>query len=356
MEFRFANSEAFLLLWLLPIVLSIAVYMFRRQKMRLLKSLGAKGYPFLTSSVSHTKRRWKLFLEVVVISLFVVAIARPQFGKSSKKAKSEGVDLILMIDVSRSMLAEDVRPSRLSLAKRELMRLIDLGGGDRIGLIAFAGSAILLSPVTTDTSALKMFIESLTPESVSTQGTDFKQALLAAEEAFENGGLKEGEDSVVTRAIVIASDGEDNEPGAIEQAKKLLEKMRIHIFTLAFGTPKGGAIPVRDEHGNLRGYRKNKQGKVILTQTQGTILKKLAEAGMGSFRHVAFGGTAMNELRTDINQLEKSEFESADVTNYDEKYQLYLLLGILLALIELLMSERKSEGRLWRGRFEVKQQ
>lgn len=355
-NFRFANEEAFFFLWIVPVIWVFAYFMFYRQKERLRRGLGEKGFPYLTSSVSMNKRKLKMFLEGLTILFFVFAMARPQSGKSTKKVKSEGVDLMILVDVSRSMMAEDVRPSRLDLAKKELIRFIDLGGGDRMGIVAFAGSAALLSPVTSDTSALKMYIESLTTDSVSTQGTDFKRALDEARNAFKNGGKEDGEDSVVTRVVLIASDGEDNQEGAIQAAKDLTKDIKARIFTMAFGTEKGGAIPVRDRRGVLRGYRKDKQGKVILSRTKGTILKELAREGKGSFHHVSLGSSAVKTIRNEINQLEKSEFEAADMVNYDEKFQLILLLGILIALIEILLSERKREGRLWYGRFEEKRQ
>ncbi|MCB0422825.1 MAG: VWA domain-containing protein [Bdellovibrionales bacterium] len=330
--------------------------MFFRQKEKLKRGLGERGWQYLTSSLSLNKRKIKIFLEGLAILFFILALARPQSGKSTKKVKSEGVDLMMLVDVSRSMMAEDVRPSRLDLAKKELIRFIDMGGGDRIGIIAFAGSAALLSPVTTDSSALKMYIESLSEDSVSTQGTDFKRALEEAKSAFKNGGKEDSEDSVVTRVVLIASDGEDNQPGALEAATDLVQTMKARIFTMAFGTEKGGAIPVRDDRGVLRGYRKDKQGKVILSRTKGTILKSLAQAGKGSFHHITIGSREINKIRSEINALEKSEFESADMVNYDEKFQWFLILGLLVAFIEVALSERKKEGRLWFGRFEEKRQ
>ena len=338
--------------------LSSLSYIFVLQKRRtqnVQNVFGAKTYPFLASSLAMNKRKWKLFLQCLVMALFTFALARPQMGESEQKVKSEGVELVFLFDVSRSMLAEDIKPSRLELAKRELIRFIDFGGGDRIGLIAFAGSGVILSPMTTDKSALKMYIESLQPNSVSTQGTEFRRALLSAQSAFERGGKEEERGSVVTRAVVVISDGEDNEDGAIEAAKKLNED-GIKIFSLAIGTEKGAAIPVRDRRGELRGYRKDKSGKVVISKTKGTILKQLANIGGGSFHHITFGGNAMQLLRKDLENLSKAEFESATIKNYDERYQLVLLLAILLGFVEFFLGEKRGVGRLWRGRFEVQQQ
>ncbi|MEO0335279.1 MAG: VWA domain-containing protein [Pseudomonadota bacterium] len=352
MSYRFADPAAFHYLWILPLLFVITWVLLKQSRVKFQKTLGQKLAPFLLASVSHTRRWWKLILKSVVLALFVFALARPQSGESEKKIKSEGVEVMLLLDVSRSMLAEDTKPSRLKLAKKELSRLIDRMGGDKVGLIAFAGSAILLSPLTPDKPAVKMFIDSLTTEAVKTQGTDFAKALAETSSAFSRGGLDSDETSVVTKVVVIASDGEDNEPGAVEAAARLAEK-GIRIFTLGFGTEKGSPIPVRDKRGNLRGYKKDKSGKKVVSKTKGTVLKSLASEGKGSFHHVTFGGRAIENLHKEIKKLEQSEFESAEMTDYDENYQIFLFFGLLIALGELFLKERASAARFWKGRFEV---
>lgn len=188
--FRFANPLAFQLLWLVPVVLLLGFYLAKNQRARLMKHLGKKLTPFLTSSVSTKRRKWKMILEAAVVLFFVLALARPQAGQSRQKVRSEGIEVMLLVDVSKSMLAEDIKPSRLELAKKELMRFVELGSGDRIGIVAFAGSAVLLSPMTNDASAIKMYIDSLSPDSVSSQGTEFRKALDEASSAFDRGGLE----------------------------------------------------------------------------------------------------------------------------------------------------------------------
>lgn len=352
MIYRFENPAAFNLLFFIPLLVVLAWYLISFQRKKIQTVIGERLAPFLTASLSTHRRTIKLTLELAVLTFFVLALARPQSGQSKKKVKSEGVEVMLLVDVSRSMLAEDTRPSRMDLAKKELSRLLDMMEGDRVGLIAFAGSAVLLSPLTSDKAALKMFIESLSPEAVTTQGTEFRKALDEAGMALTRGGLEVTSDSVVTKVIVVASDGEDNEPGAMDVASQLADK-GVHIFTLGFGTEKGGPIPLRDQRGNLRGYKKDKSGKVILSTTKGTVLKSLANEGEGSFYHVTFGGNSVSRLYDDLKRLERSEFDSAEVTDYGEHYQLLLLLGLLLAGLEIFLRERRGEGRIWRGRFEV---
>ena len=358
--FRFENPYALQLFWLVPFVVVASVYLAKIHAVRLEKALGKKLLPFLTSSVSIPRRRWKLALEVICIIFALIAFARPQIGTSEQEIKSEGIELIIAFDVSSSMLAEDIKPSRLEFAKREMFRLIDLLSGNKVGIVAFAGSAALVAPMTTDRSALKMFIDSLSPESVSSQGTVFRKALIESREAFKRGGVGEdGEEddgvaSSVTRAILLVSDGEDNEKGAFDTVNEL-KKIGIHIFSLAFGTEKGAPIPVRDSSGRLAGYKRNKAGKTVLSQTKGTVLQKLAAAGSGSFYQVRFGGNAIEKLAADINKLEKSEFENQTITTYAERYQIFLFIAFLIALIELLIGERFVGREIWRGRFEVPQ-
>jgi Ca-activated chloride channel family protein len=285
---------------------------------------------------------------------FVVALARPQSGEGKQKAKSEGLEIMLAVDVSNSMLAEDVRPSRIELARRELSRFIDMLSGDKVGIVAFAGSAILLSPMTNDKGALKMFLESLSPDAVSTQGTDFKKALSESYTALQRGGLDSDEGKQITKVIVVASDGEDNEKGALDYAQKISGD-GVRIFTLGFGTEAGGQIPVRDKDGNMVGYRKDHSGQTIVTKSTGQSLQSLADAGKGTYQQVTFGGDAMKLLKQNIDNLQRTQFDSMEVSHYNEHYQVFLFVGIVLALLEMFLGDRRAEGRLWRGRFEVPQ-
>ena len=351
-DFRFESQHILYFLWVIPTLYFLSKIFIKRAILRLDKNLSKKLRPFLTASVSSQKKLWKNRLELLVLALLIVAYARPQTGEGRQQVKNEGIEILFLIDVSNSMLAEDIRPSRLRVSKTELLRFIDLSGGDRMGLVAFAGSAALLSPMTTDQEALKMYIESLNTDAVSTQGTNFTKALSVAHEAFNRGGMGEQEGVQVTRAVVIVSDGEDNEPGAIEEARQLV-KDGIHIFTLGFGTEEGGAIPLHDEQGVLRGYKRDKSGQVILSKTKGTVLKELSKLGDGAFYHVNFQGDRMKSLREDIEKLKKSQFESGEVKSYKEFFQPILMIAVLMALFEIWLGERKLSARVWRGRFEV---
>lgn len=349
--FRFENVAAFHILWLIPLILGLGFYFNKRAYAKLSRAVGSRLYPFLSSSVSPQKRRLKAALQVLAVLFFVIALARPQIGQSTQEVKSEGVELIFAVDVSESMMAEDVKPSRLAQVKSELSRLVDQMPGNKIGVVAFAGSAALLSPLTTDPSAVKMYLDSLDPSSVSSQGTNFQEALKVSEEAFKRGGVS-GEATQTTKVILIASDGEDHEQGALDAAKKLSDE-GIRIFTLAYGTEKGGTIPVRDGMGFLKGYKKDRSGQTVLTTVKGDFLRSLAESGRGSFYYASFGGEQVKFLSEDIAKLEKTQFDTSVAVDYDERFQGFLLAGILLAISELIVGERRRSFKFWKGRYEV---
>lgn len=352
MNFRFENPQAFIFLWMLPVLWVLAFATARWARRKLEKSLGSRLSPFLTRSVSAKKRKWKWVLRSAAVFCVVIALARPQVGESKEEIRSEGVEILLAVDVSDSMMAEDVRPNRLEQAKIELSKLMDLMPGNKTGVIAFAGSAALLSPLTNDPAAVKMYIDSLTTESVSAQGTCFECALSAAADAFERGGASEDESVKVTRVVLIASDGEDQEQGALDAAKKLTDK-GIRIFTMAYGTEKGGTIPVRDGMGYLRGYKKDRSGQTVLSQVRGDFLRELAGAGQGTFTYASFGSDHIKGIVDDLNKLEKTQFETQIATQYDERFQWILFFGLVLALTEMILGERRLGFRLWKGRFEV---
>lgn len=349
---RFASPEAFQLLWLIPVIWLASMAFDRKLKKVLQKAIGEKLAPFLSSSVSKSRRNLKLILKLAAFAFFVTALARPQLGQALQEVKVQGVELVIAFDVSNSMLAEDVKPSRLQHAKSEVNRLLDALAGDKVGLVAFAGSSVVLSPLTVDKGSLKMFVDGLTPDSVETQGTNVTKALDEARGVFERGGTESDETTRVTRVILVVSDGEDQEKGALEQAKKFAED-GTRIFSLAFGTEKGAPIPSRDERGFLRSYRRDRGGKEVITTVKGDFLRELAETGHGSFHHATFGGQEAKLIKADIDKLQKSEFASSLATSYDERFQIPLLIGLLLLLLDFLLGERKAPGRIWKGRFEV---
>lgn len=349
---KWGNQGAFYLLIIILILASVYFFFEYKNKNILKKHFGEKVTNWLAQSVSLPRRRVQMVLQVLGLVFLVIALARPQIGQSEQEVKSEGVELMILADVSDSMLAEDIKPSRLGQMKSELSKLIELMPGNKTGLIAFAGSSALMSPLTTDPGALKMYIDSLDTNSVSSQGTNFEIALKYAKEAFEKGGVTQDQTLKTTRVILVVSDGEDQEPGALEAADEL-SKAGFHVITVAYGTEKGGTIPARDRFGNLTGMRKDGTGQTIITQVKGEFLKSLADKGQGHFYVSNFGGDHLRKIADDISQYEKSEFASAITTQYDEKFTYPLFLGLVLIWLSLLISDRNPIQKPWKGHYEL---
>lgn len=345
------NPRAFFLLFVILSLPAIYFLIEKRNLSGLNKSFGPKVAAYLTQSLSSVKRRWQLLVQLLGLSLIVVALARPQTGARQQEIRSEGVELLILADVSDSMRAEDVKPSRLAQMKIELSKLLELMPGNKIGIIAFAGSSALLSPLTTDPNALRMYIESLDTDSVSTQGTNFEVALSYAKEAFERGGVTQDSESRSTRVILVVSDGEDQEQGALQAAKTLADE-DVRIFTMAYGTEKGGAIPVHDAFGSMTGFKKDSSGQTVLTQVRGKFLSELAEAGKGKFYFAYFNGDHLRGFVSDVDRLEKTQFESNMMTQYDEKFTWPLLAGFILLMVSFLINDRRSEETEWKGKYE----
>ncbi|MAV90830.1 MAG: hypothetical protein CL676_05370 [Bdellovibrionaceae bacterium] len=353
MSYRFANPDILNLLYLIPILVILSVALRRRIRKQSHSVFSKKAWAWSTQSLKPGVIKWKFFFQFLSLTFVILAWARPQFGEGQQKVKSEGLEIALVVDVSTSMLAEDAKPSRLELVKRELRRFLESLGGDKVGLVAFAGSAVTLSPLTPDKSALYMYIDSLSTDAVSTQGTSFQKALEQAHRLLVRGGLENDEQTHVTKAVVLVSDGEDFSKEAKAQAENL-KKDGIRIFSLLVGTEKGAPIPLRDNYGNLVGYKKDNQNKVILSEAKGESLKLISDLTGGSFKALVFGGQAIPRLVSELNQLEKSEFENMEMVQYNEVFQYFLFFGVLFFCWSLILRERRSAGTLWKGRFEVR--
>jgi Ca-activated chloride channel family protein len=341
---KWDQTSLFYLILLVPVFFVAAFFLQKWSHAQFKKVFGLTLENLWKNQIHWTLRYWKWALRCTVLIFIILSLARPQMGKSEQAIKSEGFEIFLALDVSESMLAEDIRPSRLEKAKIDLSRIVDGLGGHKIGIIAFAGSAAVISPLTQDIAAVKMYIESLDTQTISTQGTEFETALTAAESAFERGSANTDEKSGITKVLLMASDGEDHEAGAIEKAKALVKK-GIRIFTVAYGTEKGGTIPVRDIRGFLKGYKKDRSGQTILTTVKGDALKALAQAGQGFFTFASTDSSFVSLVIEELDQLKKAQFDSEVQVQYDEKFQIPLLIAFLLALIEMLLADQKKKKR-----------
>ncbi len=332
--FRFEHTNYFYLFLLLPLVVSIAIWYFywRRQK---LKKLGdQKLIRELIPYASRRKRIIKLALWCLAFSALILAICNLQTGSKLTEVKREGAELMVCLDVSNSMLAQDLSPDRLTNARYALERMISMLEGDRLGLIIFAGEAYVQLPITTDYAAAKMFLSSVGPGMVPVQGTNLSDAIRLAAESFSN-------DDGKNRAVILITDGEDHEQEAIEAAEAAGKK-GIMINTIGIGSPNGVPIPLI-VNGVVQGYRKDRDGQTIISRLNASLLKDIAAKTNGIYVQATQADLGLDLVLDKVNELDKEQIESKMYTDYEDQFQWFLALSLFLFLLEFLISERASE-------------
>jgi Ca-activated chloride channel family protein len=296
-------------------------------------------YKKLTASVSEFGRKLKWVLIIAATALFILALAGPQMGTHSIMVKREGVDVMIAVDTSVSMLAEDGGrpPNRLTRAKYEIASLIDDKlEGDRIGIVAFAGDAFVQCPLTLDYSAAKLFLDIMDTDLIPVHGTNLQRAIEVASAAFKDTEKKH-------KVIIIITDGENHDGDPESAAKKAAEK-GIVIYTIGIGSIQGEPIPMRDANGDLAGYKKDSGGNIVMSRLDEDILHKVADDGGGQYYHAVSGGNELDKIYNKISGMEKKEFEGKLMTIYEERFQVPLVAGIVLLAIEAVIPERKRKN------------
>lgn len=294
---------------------------------------------------SHKLRNSAWF---AAIFFLVVGLAGPQIGTEVREVKRRGVDVMIALDLSASMNAEDVRPSRLEKAKYEINRLVERLKGDRVGLIVFTGEAYVQSPLTLDYSALKLFLNIANTDQMPSSGTDFTEAMNTALTAFENVEKDtEKEESLnsskAAKVLLIISDGEDHSDG-YEQAADQLNKANISIYTLGIGTRAGSTIPIYNERtGALIGYKRDEAGKVVTTQLKSQLLQDLANRGNGTHYEIQSGIDGIDGFLARIDELEKGEFSAQEYADFKDQYQWLVGIGLLLFFLALIWPTYRAE-------------
>lgn len=274
------------------------------------------------------------------LALLALALGRPQCGTRTELARRSGVDLVVALDVSRSMQARDVRPDRLARATLEVGELLDGLAGDRVGIVVFAGEAFVQCPLTTDYAAARLFLRAVTARSVPQQGSDLGHALLAARQVLEASAAAAGRSKVV----LLVSDGEDLEGRAREAAVQLGEA-GIRIHALAVGTAAGEPIPLLDDAGKVTGYKKDRAGEPVVTRLDLGTLREVVERGGGEVFEVGSADRGLGALRAALERLQKGELESRVVVQYEDRYALAAFPGFLLLLAALLLPEGRAPRR-----------
>ena len=329
--FRFANPDFLYLFFLLPVLVGVYLYYNHHRRQNIRKYGDPALLKELMPTVSKYRPDVKFWLTFSALALCIFMLARPQFGSKMETVKRSGVEAVIALDISNSMLAEDVTPSRLEKAKKLISRLVDTFNNDKVGMIVFAGEAFTQLPITSDYVSAKMFLESINPNLISTQGTDIGAAIRLAMKSFTP---NEG----VGRAIVVITDGENHEGGALEAAKEAAEK-NMQVFILGIGSPDGSPIPV--ERGS-HDFRKDKDGNVIVTRLNEQMCQEIAKAGNGMYIRVDNSNSAEKILNEEIGKLAKEDVESQVFTDFDEQFQVLAWLVLILLVVEMLILERKN--------------
>ena len=328
--FRFLEPTYLYLLLLLPLLAAFYLYSNYRRR----KAIRKFGDPVLMAQlmpdVSKYRPDVKFWLVFAAIGLFAVLLARPQFGSKLETVKRQGVEVMIALDISNSMLAQDVQPSRLEKAKRLVAQLVDKMENDKVGMIVFAGDAFTQLPITSDYISAKMFLESINPSLISKQGTAIGAAINLATRSFTP---QEG----VGRAVIVITDGENHEGGAAEAAKAAAEK-GIQVNVLGVGMPDGAPIPVE----GTNDFRRDRDGNVVVTRLNEQMCQEIAQAGDGIYVRVDNSNAAQKAITQEINKMAKADVETQVYTEFNEQFQAIAWIILLLLLVEMLILERKN--------------
>jgi Ca-activated chloride channel family protein len=339
--FQFAHVELLYLLFLIPILI-VAFIVSKNHKKKLWDQYGdAALLEELMPDRSVNRPILKLILLLVALAFFILAIAGPQFGSKLENKKMEGVELMIALDVSNSMLANDIKPNRLERAKQAISKLVDRLSDDKIGLIVFAGDAMTQMPITADYVSAKMFLSSITPDLVPVQGTAIGKAIKLASISFTPDGKSD-------KAIIVITDGENHEDDAMETVAAAREK-GIYIYTIGIGSPEGCPIPVSSSGGQIN-YQKDEQGQVVVSKLDEALLEKIAAEGNGIYVQANNSQIGLNTIFDKIKNLKKGEFKTKQYSEYKNQYQWPLAISLVLLLTELLVLERKTK---WSKRFNL---
>jgi len=332
--FRFANPDYLLALYLIPLFVVIYILLYRK-KVRLLNAFAErKLFEVLFGSKSFFKEHFKFSLSLIAIALLVLAVARPQIGSRIEEVKQIGIDVYILLDVSMSMKAEDIRPNRLEKAKNEITSLIRRLEGDRIGLIVFAGQAYIQFPLTTDYSAANLFLSVVDVNTVPQPGTAIATAINLAVKSFD---FK----SSTKKVIVVITDGEDHE-GDLSGAVKNAAENNVMIYAIGMGSVTGAPIPVYDGRGNQAGFKQDREGNIVLTKLDESALRQIASDGNGKYYLSSNFSNELDMIYKDLAAIEKEEYGSKKITEYDDKYFYFLIPAILILFFEFFITEQKS--------------
>lgn len=330
---KFEHPEYLYALYALPLVAVIFWLVYKNER-KLLERFAAKElHKVIVSSYSSVKNYVKFGVILLALVCLIIAAANPQVGTKLQEVKQTGIDVFILLDVSKSMTAEDIKPNRLEKAKYQISNLIQKLHGDRIGLIIFAGQAYIQFPLTTDYSAASLFLSAVDVNSVPQPGTAIASAIRLATESFDS--------SSTSRVIIAITDGEDHEGDVMEAVDEAV-KDQIKIYTIGLGSTGGVPIPVYNNRGYMTGFKKDNEGNTVLTKLNETVLKEIAAAGFGEYYRGNNYEDYLDKIYNNLSEIKKSEFGVKKVTDYENRFYYLLIPAILLLIIEIFITEKKS--------------
>ena len=327
--FRFESPAYLWLLWSIPVLAIIRFVCYKLRRKKLLRFGEMSLVNRLMPNVSKIRPSVKFWLSVAALALMIVMLARPQMGSKISHEERNGIETIIAMDISNSMLAEDVVPSRLQKSKMLVENLVDHFTNDKIGLVVFAGDAFVQLPITTDYVSAKMFLQDINPSLIQTQGTDIARAISLSMNSFtQQKGLG--------KAIILITDGEDHEGGALEAAKEA-KKKGINVFILGVGSSNGAPIPLGNGD-----YMRDNAGNTVMTALNEQICRDVAKAGSGTYIHVDNTSDAQEKLNDELSRLQKGETDNVVYSEYNEQFQAFALLALILLIIEACTLEAQN--------------
>lgn len=331
--FQFAHPYFLWGLIAIPIMWLFFVSRMRWKRKAILRYGNPKLVERLMPDFSAGKLRGRFILMAIAWSLLVIGLSDPRIGSKYEEVKRQGIDMIIALDVSKSMLAEDLKPNRLERAKQAVNKLLDKFGDDRIGIVVFAGEASLQLPFTSDYAAARMFLSTISTESIQTQGTALGRAIQISMRSLPR-------DRSRSKAVILISDGENHEDDAIAQASAA-KSAGVTVHTLGIGSAQGAPIPEMKD-GRLLGYKQDENGSTVISRMNPEMLKEVAKAGGGLFVQSSSGNVGLEDLFTQINAMQKSDFGTKTFTDYEDRFQYFLLPALILLMIELLINDKRS--------------
>jgi len=339
---RFEHPE--MLYWLILIPVLIIIYILVRlwQDRTFKRFADMKMREYLVPQRSGRRGVFRFIVFLLMVACLILGLANLQSGSKMEEVKREGIDLYIAVDVSNSMNAQDIVPSRLDRSKQAINKLISDLQGDRIGVVIFADKAFVQLPITTDYAAAKMFLSSVSTNSVASQGTAIGEAINLAAKSFA--------DDERSKAIIVISDGEDHENEAAMEAAREAAKKGIRIYTIGMGLPDGAPIPEYNQSGRMTGYKKDRNGNTIITRLDEDMLRRIAEAGGGMYVRANNSNVGLGKIYDDISKMEKTEIETQVFTDYEDQFQWFVGAAIILLLVLVFVSSGK---KAWESKFNI---